>query len=95
MIDASVWGIIIQSISIVGSGLAAGISMFWAMKNKLILLGNDIKRIERGQDALSEAFKQLGSILTQVAVQDARIAMMEKNIDELRHGQGFIHRENN
>jgi K+/H+ antiporter YhaU regulatory subunit KhtT len=90
MIDSGLMGIIIQSVAIVGSGAVAGLSMFFAMKNKLVILSNDIRRIEKGQEALNEAFKQLGSILTQVAVQDTRIAMMEKSIDELRHGNGYI-----
>jgi hypothetical protein len=34
--------------------------------------------------------QQLGSILTQVAVQDTRINRIETDIVELRHGKGFV-----
>ena len=83
---SNILGNIVQVIAICGTGLA----MFFAMRSKLEILGHDVKRIEQGQSALSEAFKQLGSILTQVAVQDTRLAMLEKNLDELRHGIGYI-----
>lgn len=60
------------------------------MRSDLRILRSDLEHIERRQSSLNEAFTQLGTILTQVAVQDNRIHMLEKNIDELRHGQGFV-----
>jgi len=53
-------------------------------------LKNDISYIKENQRTLGEAFKQLNSILTKVAVQDARLNMIDKKLDELSHGQGFI-----
>ena len=60
------------------------------VQTSLTTLKDDVSHLEKRQDALNEAFNQLGKILTQVAVQDSRLTMMEKNIDELRHGQGYI-----
>ena len=70
--------------------LGTVIGMFFATKADVRVLKSDVRRIEATILTLNEAFIQLGHILTQVAVQDNRIHMLEKNIDELRHGQGFI-----
>lgn len=63
---------------------------FLALKNQISLLRVDVNHIKDNQKSLAEAFSQLGSILTKVAVQDARLQMIEKKIDELSHGQGFV-----
>jgi len=54
------------------------------------VLRHDMASLTFRQDALSEAFSQLTNILTKVAVQDTRIASIEEDIRELRHGRGFI-----
>jgi len=60
------------------------------LKNEIRSLRFGLKQVEVKQEALSDAFKQLGVILTQVAVQDTRLQMIEKSVDELRHGQGYV-----
>lgn len=70
--------------------LAAGLSLYWGIKFQISALRNDIDHIKENQRDLSESFKQLGSILTKVAVQDTRLNMIEKKLDELSHGQGFV-----
>lgn len=76
----------IQILSICGAGLM----MFFAMRGDIRVIRHDISNLQKGQESLNEAFKQLGAILTQVAVQDTRISMIEKDVDELRHGEGFV-----
>lgn len=63
---------------------------YYALRNDISSLRSDIDHIKENQRALAEAFTQLGSILTKVAVQDTRLNMIEKRVDELSHGQGFI-----
>jgi hypothetical protein len=63
---------------------------FLALRNDIISLKGDIGHIKENQKALAEAFTQLGNILTKVAVQDVRLQMMEKRIDELSHGKGYV-----
>lgn len=60
------------------------------MKNQLALIKSDVSYLQKSQENLAEAFTQLGKILTQVAVQDNRINMVEKKIDELSHGKGIV-----
>lgn len=62
----------------------------YIMKNDISLMQRDVTYLEEGQNRLTEAFSQLGKILTQVAVQDNRINMMEKKLDELSHGKGLV-----
>jgi len=65
------------------------------MKNQLSLIKNDIQYLQDSQRSLAEAFAQLGKILTQVAVQDNRINMIEKRLDELSHGEGYVGKRKN
>lgn len=68
----------------------AALGLYYAIKYDIASLRTDINHIKETQKSLAEAFTQLGNILTKVAVQDARLQMMEKKLDELSHGQGFI-----
>lgn len=63
---------------------------YYAIKNDISSLKSEINHVKENQRGLAEAFTQLGNILTKVAVQDARMQMLEKRVDELSHGQGFI-----
>lgn len=68
-------------------GLVGG---FYAIKTDISVIKNNILHLQETQRTMTEAFSQLGKILTQVAVQDTRIAMIEKRVDELAHGKGHI-----
>lgn len=87
MIDWTIsFGNILQMFAI----LAGGLAMFFTMRADIRIIRHDVKHIETGQKILNEAFAQLGTILTQVAVQDTRLGMIERAVDDLRHGQGFV-----
>lgn len=64
--------------------------LFANMKSDIRIVKNDIEHLEQSHKSLTEAFTQLGKILTQVAVQDNRLNMIEKKVDELAHGKGII-----
>lgn len=69
---------------------AAGLSLYYGIKSQISSIRTDIDHIKENQRDLSESFKQLGSILTKVAVQDTRLNMIEKKLDELAHNKGFV-----
>lgn len=69
---------------------AAGFSLYFGIKSQISSIRLDIDHIKDNQRDLSESFKQLGSILTKVAVQDTRLNMIDKKLDELSHYQGFV-----
>lgn len=80
------FGLILQTI-ILGTTIY---TFLYNMKNQLALMKNDIEHLQQSQESLAEAFKQLGKVLTSVAVQDTRINMIEKRLDELAHGKGIV-----
>lgn len=80
------FGNILTIIAVVG----AVMTFIYTMKGEIGVIKNDIEHLESSQKSLTEAFSQLGNILTSVAVQNTRIAMIEKRVDELAHGQGFV-----
>ena len=82
-------GNILTIISVIGAITA----FIWTIKGDLSIVKNDIKYLQDSHRTLTEAFNQLGKILTSVAVQDTRISMIEKKVDELAHGQGYIPRK--
>lgn len=87
MLDWSVSiGNILTMVTIIGSVFV----LIYNMKGDIGLIKNDVFHLQRSQEALAEAFAQLGKILTQVAVQDNRLNMMEKRMDELAHGKGLV-----
>lgn len=69
---------------------ASVITLFNRMGSSIDLLRKDVTYIQEGQKALNEAFKQLSIILTKVAVQDTRMTMLERRVDELAHGKGIV-----
>ena len=61
-------------------------------------LGRTASRVEAAMtlqateiSTLKEEIKTLGGLVTQVAVQTTRLDMVEKHLDELRHGEGFVY----
>lgn len=60
------------------------------LRSELLTLRSDISQIKESQKLMTDSLKQLNTILTQIAVQGVRLDMIEKDIDELRHGHGYI-----
>lgn len=83
-IDYSVsLGNIITIFSVVGSVIA----LLYNMKGDITIVKHDINYLQKSHEALTEAFAQLGKVLTQVAVQDQRISTMEKHLYDLSHSK--------
>lgn len=79
-------GHVITLLSIVVGAVVAFTSIQWRIK----YLDESMDNIRQRMDTMNEAFAALSKTLNQVAVQDSRIQMLEKMVDELRHGEGFI-----
>ena len=65
-------------------------AFIWTMKTDIIVIKSDIGYLQKSQQVLTEAFSQFGKVLTTIAVQDSRITMTEKKMDELSHGKGYV-----
>jgi len=79
-------GNIVTILTVVGSVMA----VIYNMKGDIVIVKHDIHYLQQSHKALTEAFTQLGKVLTQVAVQDQRVNMIEKRLDEMAHGHGFV-----
>lgn len=79
-------GNIITVLCVTGSVMG----LLYSMKGDIMIVKHDLHYLQESHKSLTEAFKQLGKVLTQVAIQDNRINNMEKRLDELAHGKGLI-----
>jgi hypothetical protein len=87
MIDPTISvGNLLQMLMMVGGGLW----VFFQLRADVRIVKHDMSNIKERQTILNEAFTQLGTVLTKVAVQDERMNAMAKQIEEMRHGQGFV-----
>jgi hypothetical protein len=84
------WNINAGHILTACAAIFAGGAVWQSIKYDLRSLKHNVSQLEKKQEELTQVFQQLSSVLTQVAVQDNRIQMLEKQLDEIRHGQGFI-----
>lgn len=51
---------------------------------------NSVSHMEKRIDTIEDTLKSLAAAMTTVAVQKDRIERMDRDINELRHGQGFV-----
>lgn len=77
------WHISIGTIIEVLSILGGGVFFLWGMKARVEQMSVEIGDLKR-------EIGKLADILTSLALQNAAINQINKTIDELRHGIGFI-----
>lgn len=77
---------IVRGLALVGSVIA----FLVYVRSEIIGLKKEVINIKDQQKLLLDSIQQINNILTKIAVQETRLNMIEKDIDELRHGQGFI-----
>lgn len=79
-------GAIAQTFVLLGGIVTWGIHL----NKDIALIKADIGNLQASNKNFAQAFTQLGQVLTQIAVQDNRILNIDRRIDELSHGKGFI-----
>ncbi len=84
-------GVIGQTIALIFGIVGWGIHL----NRDLAAIKADVSNLQSSNKNFSQSLVQLGNILTQVAVQDNRLLNMEKRVDEMAHGRGFILKESN
>lgn len=84
------WTVSLGNIITILTVIASVIGLVYNMKSDIVLLQNDVVHLEKAQIAMTDAFSNMGKVLTAVAVQDTRITMIEKKLDELSHGKGYV-----
>ena len=81
------WSINIGNVIELAVILVSIVTFVNKIKTDISLMRQELIHIEKVQSTLSESFVRMGDVLTQVAVQDARISMLERSIDEIKQGQ--------
>lgn len=71
-----------------GAFLIGGLGFAWSMRGDIKMLVRDVK-------AHGHKIDKLETVITAQAVQDQRLADLDRRIEELRHGRGFIGRDIN
>lgn len=84
------WTVNVGNLIQIGAFIVMGILFFAQIRSDISVIRYQIDNLQKEQSILNQAFKQLGDILTKVAVQDERMIALYKDIDELKHGQGYI-----
>ena len=66
--------------------LIGGLGFAWSMRG-------DLKMLARDMQLQSKKIEKLETVITAQAVQTQRIDDLDRRIEELRHGRGFIERD--
>lgn len=77
------WTISIGTIVEVVTIALGGALFIWSMRARIEGMGQELS-------SLKQEISKLADILTKLAVQDQRILAIEKDVDELRHGTGYV-----
>lgn len=80
MIDPTITIGNVVEISVIACG---GIITVVTLKNRILDITTDIVDMK-------EELKKVGQVLIQMAVTDQRVTNLERDVRELRHGDGFI-----
>lgn len=70
--------------------LGGGVAAYFALKGDVRILKHDFASMKLSVELLSSAMKGFSDVLVKLAVTETRMAAMEEDVRELRHGRGFI-----
>lgn len=74
----------------IGVIAAGGIAALVTVKNSVNNLGGEVKRMKEDFLDVKNDIKKFGDALIRMALQEQRIANVEMDVRELRHGRGFV-----
>jgi hypothetical protein len=66
--------------------LVGGFGFVWTMRGEIRMLAKDVQR-------QGDKIEKLEAVITHQAVQDQRLIDLERRIEDLRHGRGFVQRD--
>jgi hypothetical protein len=71
---------------------AGGITAVTVMRNSVSNLGKDLGRMEAEVSDMKIEVKQVGKVLSEMALHDLRLTNVEQDLREMKHGRGFVAR---
>lgn len=84
------WSVRLGDILTIAAFLGGGLAAYYQLKTDVNVLKHDFSSMKTSVDLLSTAMKGFSEIITKIAVQENRMDNIEKRLDELRHGEGFV-----
>lgn len=66
------------------------LSAFYRIQGDLRVLRHDFRNLETTQVGIGESLDVLGKALTQIAVQQTRLDIIERDLADLKRGEGFV-----
>lgn len=67
-----------------------GLGVVWALKSDVRLLAKELETMTGRLGGLEKKWEKVADALTALAVQEARLNSIDRRIDDLQHGMGFI-----
>lgn len=67
-----------------------GLGFIWALKTDVRLMSGQFKDLGERLKGLEQKWDKVADAITAVAVQESRLNAMDRRIDDLQHGRGFI-----
>lgn len=67
-----------------------GLGVIWALKSDVRLLTKELETMTRRLGGLETKWEKVADALTALAVQEVRLNNMDRRIDDLQHGRGFV-----
>lgn len=68
----------------------AGLGMVWAMKSDVRSLNERFDAMDKRMDGLEGNSDKIAEAMKTLAVQAERLNNMDRRLDEMRHGRGFV-----
>lgn len=84
------WNIRLGDLITVGGFIIAGLTAWFSMKGDVRVLKHDFNSMKTAVETMAASIKVIGEMTLQMTKQEQRIQFMERQVDELRRGIGFI-----
>ena len=67
-----------------------GLGVIWALKSDVRLLTKELETMTKRLGGLETKWEKVADALTALAVQEVRLNAMDRRMDDLQHGRGFV-----
>lgn len=67
-----------------------GLGVIWALKSDVKVLTRELGTMTDRLSGLEKKWDRVADAMTSIAVQESRLNSMDRRIDDLQHGRGFV-----
>lgn len=67
-----------------------GLGVIWALKSDVRLLASELESMTKRLGGLETKWEKVADALRDIAVQEVRLNHIDRRIDDLQHGRGFV-----